>query len=70
MISLIPPHRNLGAFALKIGSRYVGDLTLPFREGWGWSWGRLLRIYWRGHDGRRHWFYLPSFTHHSDRVES
>jgi hypothetical protein len=67
MIRILPPHRNLGCLGLVLNDRYVGDLSLPHREGWGWTWSRLLRIYFRGPDGRRHWLYLPGLYHRADR---
>lgn len=67
MIRVYMPHQNLGCLGLMLGSWYC-DLSLPTRDGFGWS-GGLLRFYFRGPDGRRHWFYLPSCRHYADRKD-
>lgn len=48
------PHWNLRCFGVQIGSLYF-DISFPPLEGFGWSWGRLIRVYWK-----RNYLYLPS----------
>ncbi len=63
------PHKNCGALGIVLFGRYIGDITIPHREGFGSTWKRFIRIYWKERSGRRHWLYLPSFQHYADRVE-
>ncbi len=72
MFQIHMPHQNLNCLGISLFGRYMGDVSMPHRDyGWGRviNWTRLIQIYWRGADGRRHWLYLPSFQHHADRKE-
>lgn len=50
-------HRNLKCWGFTVGSRYF-DISFPPMEGWGWSWARLVRVYWKSSKGREY-LYLP-----------
>jgi hypothetical protein len=54
-VNIYMPHQGgCGTFGFEIGSLYF-DISFPPREGWGWSWGGLVRIYCR-----HYYLYLPS----------
>ena len=55
------PHQNLGCLGIRVFGKYI-DISLPPREGWGWNWTCLVRVYWRQRDGR-HYLLLPGCRH-------
>lgn len=65
MFKIYMPHQNLGCLGFSVCGFYF-DVTFPPREGWGWSWGGLVRVYWRWR-GLRHWLLLPGLHHRKDR---
>ena len=69
VIKLSWPHRNLGAFGITIG-RFYFDITFPPKEGWGWSWKELFRIYWKSRrTGEPCYLYLPNLRFATKRFD-
>ena len=58
----MPHQKGLGTLGFHLGNFYI-DFSLPHREGWGWTWRSLLRVYWHWSPGDRHWLLLPGFLH-------
>lgn len=53
------PHQNLGCFGVSLFGQYA-DVSLPHREKFGWTWGGLIRLYFRW-AGKRRYLMMPSF---------